>query len=186
MCITTEFLFIRVVMILSMEIAYIIASILQTIAVSLGVGCSTVAVAQFFVAIADGKIDEVERRMMGMVYILLRVAMGLILLATLAQSTILYSVIGLRYINPFTVGIWTVIAVLFVNAILMTMRIMPSKFGPGIQAGSWYTLGVTIALVPLGLTDFSYQQFFLAFAGMMILAIAIVNGVMNYQKKVRA
>jgi len=172
-------------MMCDMEIAYIIASILQTIAVSLGVGSSTVAVAQFFVAIADGKIEEAERRVMGVVYILLRVAMGLILLATLAQSVILYNVVGLRYINPFTVGIWAVTAVLFINAILMTLRMMPSKFGPGIQAGSWYTLGVTLALVPLGLTAFTYQQFFFAFAGMVVLAVAIVNGIMNYQKKIR-
>ncbi len=62
---------------------------------------------------------------------------------------------------------------------------MPSKFGPGIQAGSWYTLGITFALIPLGLVAFSYQQFFLAYAGAMVLAIALVNIIMNYQKSSR-
>ena len=168
-----------------METAYIVVSVLQTIAVSLGVGSSTAAVTQFFVAIANGKIEEGERRIMGVVYILLRVAMGLILMTTLAQAAILYNVIALRYINPFTVGIWTIIAVLYINAILMTLHWMSSRFGPGIQAGSWYTLGITFALVPLGLTDFTYQQFFLAYAGMVILGTAIVNGIMSYQQGIK-
>ncbi len=164
---------------------YIAVSILQTISVSLGVGCSTAAVTQFFFAIADGKIDEGERRVMGAVYILLRVAMGLILLTTLAQAVILYQVMGMDYVNPFTVGIWTATIVLYINAILMTLHWMPSKFGPGIQAGSWYTLGITFALIPLGLVAFSYQQFFLAYTGAMVLAIALVNTIMNYQKSSR-
>lgn len=168
-----------------LETAYIIVTILQTIAVSLGVGCSTTAVTQFFFAIADGKIDEGERRIMGVVYILLRVAMGLILLTTMVQAAILYKVMGTAYINPFTVGIWTATIVLYVNAILMTLHWMPSKFGPGIQAGSWYTLGISFALIPLGLVSFSYQQFFLAYAGAMVLGVVLVNLIMSYQKSRR-
>lgn len=165
-----------------MEMTYIIVSILQTISVSLGVGCSTTAVTQFFFAIADGKIDEGERRIMGVVYILLRVAMALILITTLIQAAILYKVMGMNYVNPFTVGIWSATIVLYINAILMTLHWMPSKFGPGIQAGSWYTLGITFALIPLGLVSFSYQQFFLAYAGAMVLGIALVNLIMSYQR----
>lgn len=165
-----------------MEIAYIAVAILQSIAVSLGVGSSTIAILQFFSAIADGNIDETERRMMGVVYLTLRVAMGLILVSSLAQGAIIYQYVGMGYFNPFTIGLWSIILVLFVNATLMTMRLMPSKFGPGIQAGSWYSLGILFAIVPLGLTAFTLLQFVLCYVGLVILTVAIVNGVMGYQK----
>lgn len=163
-----------------MEISYLAVTILQAIGVSLGVGSSTIAVSQFFVAISNGKIGEAERRMLGVVYIVLRVAMGTILVTTLAQAAIIYQFIGLNYFNPFTVGVWSAIFVLFVNAVMMTLHWMPYRFGPGLQAGSWYTLGISFSLVPLGLTSFSYEQFFLAYAGALVLGVAIVNGIMNY------
>lgn len=166
-----------------MEISYILVSILQSIAVGLGVGCSTVAITQFFAAISDGKIDEGERRVMGVVYIILRVAMVLILLSTLVQAGLLYSVIGDNYIAPFSAGIWLIILVLFANAVAMTKHWIPSTFGPGIQAGSWYSLGIMFALVPVGLTGFSYMQLILGYLGMLVLAVAIVNFVMDYLKK---
>ncbi len=172
-----------------MEIAYIINSVLQSVAVSLGIGCSTVAVTQFFYAIADGKIDEGERRVMGAVYLLLRVAMVGILLTTITMAGLIYFFAGaeyftsLSYFNPFIVGLWSIIFVLFANAVAMTKHWVSSKMGPGIQAGSWYTLGIMFALIPLGLTGFSYLQFFLAYVGMMVLGVGIVNSIMHYLKK---
>lgn len=166
-----------------MEIIYIFNTIAGGIAVSLGVGCSTVAIAQFFVAISDGKIDEAERKMMEVVYTILRVAMGLILVTTVIQAGIIYKFIGLEYISPFSVGVWVVLAVLFINAFAMTKHWIPSTFGPGIQAGSWYTLGIMMSLISVGFTGFSYLQFGLAYGGMLLLAIAVVNAVMNYLKE---
>ncbi len=64
----------------------------------------------------------------------------------------------------------------------MTLRLMPSTFGPALQAGSWYTLGTLAALVPLGLTTFTLTEFFLGYITWLILAIAIVNGVMAILK----
>lgn len=167
---------------MEIEIAYIAVAILQSIAVSLGVGSSTIAITQFFSAIADGNIDETERRMMGVVYFVLRIAMVSIALTSLVQAGIIYKFIGAEYLNPFTIGLWVIIAVLFINAVLMTKRLMPSKFGPGIQAGSWYSLGILFSIVPLGLTNFTNVQFALAYAGIVVLTIAIVNGVMSYRK----
>lgn len=171
-----------------MEISYIIVSILQTISIGLGVGCSTVAISQFFVAIADGKIDESERRMMGVVYTILRVAMVAILLTTLTIMAIIYyvnsvEVVGWQYFSPFIVGQLVVIFVLFANAVAMTKHWISGKFGPSIQAGSWYTLGLMFALMPLGLTGFSYLQFALGYVGILILTTGLVNGIMGYLKK---
>jgi hypothetical protein len=61
----------------------VLITILQTFSISLGVGSSTLAIINFFVAIADSKIDETERIMMGVVYTVLKVAMVLILTTTI-------------------------------------------------------------------------------------------------------
>lgn len=168
-----------------MEIIYIIAAIGQSFGVSLGVGSSTIAVVQFFKAIADGNIDESERRIMGVGYTVLRVAMGLILVSTTIHGVILYYFVGLgsAYFTPFFVGLWLVLGVIFLNALAMTKHWIPSSLGPAIQAGSWYTMGLMFALLPLGLISFTFTQFVLVYAGVVCLAIAIINGVTDAMKK---
>lgn len=167
---------------LYMETLYAINAIIQSMSVSLGVGGSTLAILNFFVAIKDGQIDTSERRMMGVVYTVLRVAMILILVTTFIQTAILLSYFGAEYFSGVALGAWTIIAVLFTNAILMTKRIMPSTFGPAIQAGSWYSLGLMLSLVAVSWSDFSYGQFWLGYIAMIALAVALVNGVMAYFK----
>jgi hypothetical protein len=163
-----------------METIIILGTILQGTAISLGMGASTLAIINFFVAIADGSIDPKERKMMGVVYVVLRVAMVLIL-ATFLLLLGAHYVIG----NPVMVNLaqLTLISVLFGNAVLMTKRIMPSTVGPALQASSWYTLGILTALVPLGYTTFTYGQFLLGYVTVIVLAISIVNGMMAYLKK---
>src|SRR5690606_27499319 len=131
-----------------MEITYIINAVLMSIAVSLGVGCSTAAITQFVVAISDGQIDQTERKMLGAIYWLLRAAMAAIVVTLLIQAAFFYYLSGsLEFISPFMLSLWTAVGVLIVNAIGMTMHLVPSKIGPAVQAGSWYTLGVLLALI---------------------------------------
>lgn len=167
-----------------MEIAYIINAIVLSFAISLGVGSSTIAIAQFFASISDGGIEPAERRLLGVVYVILRVAMAAILLTLLIQGGIIYYMTGsLLTISPFFLAVYTAVAVLFLNAIGMTFRYVPSSIGPAVQAGSWYTLGLLFALVPLGLTGFTYLQFVLVYAGVAVLAVAVVNVLMNRLKR---
>jgi len=163
----------------------VLAAILQSVAISLGVGCSTLAIVNFFVAIADGKIDENERKMMGIVYVLLRIAMILILLTTGFIAVVALLGGSTHYLTPFVMGVWTLIAVLFINSVLMTKHIMPSNIGPALQAGTWYTLGVVMALVPLNLSGFSYFEFVIGYLAAIALAVTIVNGAMSYLKSKR-
>jgi hypothetical protein len=162
-----------------MEIIIILATVLQGAAISLGMGASTLAIINFFVAIADGKIEPDERKMMGVVYVILRVAMVLILVTFLI-------LLGVQYLSDTPVIInlaqATLIAVLFGNAVLMTKRIMPSKIGPALQASTWYTQGIMAAVLPLGYV-LSFGQFLLAYAALIVFAVSIVNGVMAYLKK---
>jgi hypothetical protein len=165
-----------------MEMIFVLVSILQAIAISLGVGCSTVAITSFFVSIADGTISPEERKMLGVVYVLLRVAMVIILITTALLALMHFSSGFTHHFTPFVISRWALIFVLFANAVLMTKRIMPSNFGPAIQAGSWYTLGITMALIPLGLAQYSLTEFFVGYAAALALAVAIVNGTMGYLK----
>lgn len=165
----------------SMTTVFTLIAILQGFSISLGTGASTLAIVNFFVAIADGGISPDERRMMGVVYIVLRIAMVLILVTTIVLLASKYGAMGLASMSTFNFAQVLVILALFVNAILMTKHIIPSNFGPAIQAGNWYTLGTLAALLPLGVTGFSFTQFALAYVAWLVLAISIVNAVMAMQ-----
>jgi len=153
-------------------------TILQSLSISLGVGSSTLAISNFFVALADGVIDETERRMMGVVYVVLRIAMVLILVTTLLLVAHEYSSVGIAGLHAFTWSQLLALCVLYINAMLMTAHLIPTTFGPAIQGGSWYTLGVLAALGGLGITNFTLGQFLLGYVAWLILAIGIVNGLM--------
>ncbi len=160
----------------------VLVALIASMATSLGVGSSTLAIINFFVAIADGKIDETERRMMGNVYIVLRVAM-VILFFTLTLKTGFDAYhLGADAFTPALFASWTVLGVLYLNAILMTLRIMPSTFGPGIQAGSWYTLGGLTALLSIGISASSYLIFVMAYVTFITFAVSLVNGIMAILK----
>ena len=164
-----------------MTILFTLVAIMQSFAISLGVGSSTLAIVNFFVAIADGNIEPSERRMMGVVYVVLRIAMIVILVSTLILLAKQYSSTGFGSMSAFSIGQLVIILALFVNAMLMTAHMMPSNFGPALQAGSWYTLGTLAALVPLGLTNFNLIEFFMVYVTWLVLAVSIVNGVMAIQ-----
>jgi hypothetical protein len=165
-----------------MESIITITSVVQVISISLGVGSSTLAVLNFFNAIADGTIDPTERRMMGVTYIVLRVAMVLILTSTTLLMVLGVRDIGYDYFTAYIVAQCVLITVLFINASLMTARIMPSSWGPAIQAGTWYLLGFGMALASIGLATFSFQLFIVAYAIELLFAYFLINSVMHYQR----
>lgn len=169
-----------------MEWILIVVAVLQSVAISLGVGSSTIAILNFFVAIKDGTIEPSERAMMGIVYIVLRIAMVAILVTMATWSLQGYALLGGAYFTPFVISQWFLVAVLYTNAVLMTKRIMPSTFGPAIQASTWYTLGITTSLIPLGLTGYSLFHFFLGYIAVIVLAVGVVNGMMSAMKAKRA
>lgn len=167
-----------------MEIIIILLTILFNIALSLGVGSSTLAIINFFVAIADGRINSDERRMMGVVYVVLRVSMVLLLLTSLLLMSINVQQVGLITYSPLMIATWILLFVLYLNAILMTIRVMPSAFGPSIQAGTWYTFGVITTLSTLGII-FSVTQFVLVYLSFVLFITLLVNGIMQYLKFIR-
>jgi hypothetical protein len=169
-----------------MELFVLLVGIILSFATSLGVGSSTIAIVNFFVAIADGNIEPTERRMMGITYVILRIAMVLLFftLAIMTGYTAYHS--GAAVFSSLILAQWTILTVLYVNAILMTLRLMPSTFGPGIQAGSWYALGTLAALTLYDVTEYSYVVFALGYITLLTLAVSIVNGVMAILKQKKA
>ncbi len=165
-----------------METILVAAAIVQGVAVSLGVGTSTIAIVNFFAAIADGVIDQTERHMMGYVYFMLRVAMVPILLTILITFTAEFVSTGAVLLTTATAATIILVSVLYINAILMTLRIMPSTVGPALQASTWYTLGIMASLGSLGLVHFSLLEFILGYCSVILLAVSIVNGVMALLK----
>lgn len=166
-----------------MESIILTAAVFQQIGVALGMGSSTLAVLSFFLAIKDGRIEPVERQFMGLTYLVLRVGMVLILLTTLALAFIGFSASGVAYFTVPVIATIILTAMLYLNSILMTMHLMPSKFGPAIQASSWYTLGFLFALLANGVNSFSLGTFLLGYLGMFILFYLIINLKMASLKK---
>jgi hypothetical protein len=120
--------------------------------------------------------------MLGVVYTLLRVAMVMIFVTTLILFFMTPIANAIAPSLTFIMSRFVLVAALFVNAILMTKRIMPSSFGPAIQASSWYALGITTALLPLGLAGFSFFEFIIGYFAAIALTVTIVNGVMGHLK----
>lgn len=158
----------------------VLTTIVKYFSISLGVGSSTLAILNFFAAVKDGHIDETERRMMGIVYIVLRVAMVLILFTSLVLVAHEHEQPSLLQLSPYVSAQLITLLVLFTNALFMTIRMMPSTFGPAIQAGSWYTLGVLSTLSIVDLTEFTLPFFLLCYVAWIILVIGIINGILSY------
>lgn len=167
-----------------MEILFYVAAIALIFSISLGVGGSTFALLNFFVALWDGKIDESEKRLMNVVYTVLRVAMVAILIAAILHAISLISAIGFSaYTSASIVMLWLIIAVLYFNAIMMTLHKMPMTIGAGLQAGSWYSLGFLSAFISVGLVNFSFWLLLFSYILLVAIAITIVNVYLGIQKK---
>lgn len=161
-----------------MEIVIILVTVINSIAIALGVGSSTIAIVNFFVAISDGTISPEERALMGVVYHVLRIAMVLILLTTLILGSYHSLQHGFAdYLTPFKLALWTLVGVLYLNAFLMTKHLISSSFGPAIQASTWYSLGILTPLMMMNLHNFAYWQFLLAYAVFVTFAVVLVNSI---------
>lgn len=165
-----------------MELLILFLLIIQGMGISIGVGSSTLAVLNFFMAIKDGVITELERNFMGITYHVLRVGMTLILVPAVLLAFIGYNESGSEYFTSYIAAQAVMISILFINSFLMTMRMMPSTFGPAIQAASWYTLGFIYILNSLSIPVTNILVFLFAYATFVFFAISFINAVMAYLK----
>ena len=147
-----------------------IALILNASAINLGVGSSTLAITSFLVALNDKKIDASERRMLGVIYILLRIAMIMILLTTLFIVWQRPSLFGNQ-----TQFLYTLIAILYINAFCMTKHWISMKIGPALQAATWYTLGFIVSIHMFALYTITISNFIVLYFIDTVIALAVLQ-----------
>ena len=157
-----------------MLILFSILEVLGAVALSLGVGSSTFALIFHFMGMRAPAAHTAGKPYQKVVYVVLRIAMALILLTEIGK-TILYVQNGLTLeaarAAHSLLFLWTLIGALYMNAILMTLHLMPMKAGPAIQATSWYALGV---LTALPVVTFTYLPLLLTYlAGIVAMAVLI-------------
>ena len=155
-----------------------ITQVLHQMGVTFGVGASTFALTFFINALEDGTIDPSERRFLHIVYVVLRIGMILITLSLLSFGAIAFS-FGNKaaLLSPLYLMEMTLIAVIIINAILMTRHLMPMKFGPVLAGGSWYSLFLVGAL-PFFTTP--YLALLLYYIAFLILFFVIFTAVKNH------
>lgn len=125
-----------------MELISLILGLIFRIGVTLGVGSSTFALTNFIVALRDGVIDEGEKRMMHVVYVVLRIGMALIAIGLIVPLF----VFGLEILTPQYLMVLTLLGIITLNAILMSKKLMPMRYGPVIAGGSWYAIFFAVEL----------------------------------------
>lgn len=166
-----------------MELFLILVAYIQSLAVSLGVGSSTIAVCNYVAALRDGQIDTSERGIMGVTYVLLRVAMVVIAITLIIQAVIFIPQYGFAYFQPFILFVWLIVAVLYANAFLMTKHLIPSTVGPSLQAVSWYTLGTLYFLSTIYVTTFAFTTLMLWYGLAFLLVTVALNGVIAFVQR---
>jgi len=162
------------------DIALLVLVIIHSSMIGLGIGASTIAITGFVTALMDGEFDASERRIMGVVYLSLRIAMVGIVLSSLAVWLLQSDSFG-----TVTAPMWILVGVLFVNAFLMTKHLISMKLGPAIQAGTWYSLGFFITVYVFDLAAITLTGFLIAYVLVLIAAVVIVELFMQYFRRKR-
>jgi FAD/FMN-containing dehydrogenase len=146
-----------------------IIDLLYTMSLTLGVGASTFALVLYIRALEDGVIDASEKRFLQTVYAVLRIGMAGIFF-TLSWSVMF----GVSIVPNVTIAL-LLVGIITVNAVMMTYRLMPMRFGPVIAGGSWYSLFIT--------TQFSFANVpVLYLGGMYLLFLCFVYVVFHLAK----
>lgn len=125
----------------------IIVEVVYSIGITFGVGASTFALVFYIQALSDGEIDASERRLMKTVYVVLRIGMTVIFVALVGDL-----ILGTGTLQGYLFA-WILLGIITLNAILMSHKIMPMRFGPVLAGGSWYSLFL-VSNTPIGTASF--------------------------------
>lgn len=113
---------------------------INTLGMTLGVGSSTYAITFFHQSIADGVIDDTEKRFLHTVYFLLRAGMILLFLSYVSQGYQIAHGFSIPVGNDTLAAQATFLAIIFANAVLMERRLIAMWLGPAIAGASWYSI----------------------------------------------
>lgn len=152
----------------------------NTLGMTLGVGSSTYAITFFHQSIADGVVDDTEKRFLHTVYFLLRAGMILLFVSYTAQGYQIWQGMPIP-VGTDTLAIQsTLLAIIFGNAVLMEKRLIAMWLGPAIAGASWY--GIFFAFV-LNLYHFSYPILITWYAILIVFFIIFLRILREYMMK---
>ena len=159
-----------------MEWFMLFTVIIYKIGVTFGVGASTFALLFYINALKDGIIDASESRFMHLVFIVLRIGMALITFS-LSSFAVLWAIQGniIMALQPLYLMEVTLMAVIIVNAILMTKHLMPMKFGPVLAGGSWYSIFLVTTLPLVGFSYAMLFYFYLFFLALFFVVFSLIK-----------
>ncbi|HEX9608674.1 MAG TPA: hypothetical protein VGA06_00475 [Candidatus Paceibacterota bacterium] len=149
---------------------------LDLLEIGLAAGASTFALTFYFMGIKDEVIDASERRFMGAVYFVLRVAIVVIVVTELFY--ILYwgfdafTLVKTMEVLWFR---WMLLGIIVANALLMHFHKMPMWLGPALAGGSWYALFSATIWPDLALPFETLLSYYAIFVVAMIAFLRLVK-----------
>jgi hypothetical protein len=149
---------------------------LDLLEIGLAAGASTFALTFYFMGIKDEVIDASERRFMGAVYFVLRVAIVVIVVTELFY--ILYwgfdafTLVKTMEVLWFR---WMLLGIIVANALLMHFHKMPMWLGPALAGGSWYALFFATIWPDLALPFETLLSYYAIFVVAMIAFLRLVK-----------
>jgi hypothetical protein len=145
---------------------------INTLGLTFGVGSSTYALIFFHQSIADGVIDDTEKRFLHTVYFLLRAGMALLLASYVAQGYQITRGLPIPVGHDTLALQATLLAIIFANAVLMERRLIAMWLGPAIAGAAWY--GTFFAFV-IDALHFSYPILMTWYVVLVIVFVLILR-----------
>ena len=147
-------------------------------AVGLSVGASTFALIFYYYVVAQGSTLPEQRKLMHIVYFVLRVGMVLIVFSEFFVFQYSYQVNNYLYWmhNPEVFMRLTIFLVIVVNAILMHKRLISMWFGPAIAGASWYAYLFFSVFVDIRWVEFDlgYSVLFIGYLAWLVFVTLLL------------
>lgn len=150
-------------------ISKISIDLIYAIGLCLAVGSSTYALTFYLQSLQDGVMDASERAFLHTVYFVLRIGMGMLLMANLALLVwaAAYHSVSAVATDSYLME-WIVLAVIILNAVLMTKKRMPMWLGPALAGGSWYLLLIVHTLAEVNVPLPAWLAFYVFFVAAFV------------------
>lgn len=144
-------------------------TLIYSIGLCLAVGSSTYALTFYFQSLRDGVMDASERAFLHTVYFILRIGMGLLITANIALLAwaAAYRSLGTVVTGSYLME-WIVLAVIILNAVLMTKKRMLMWLGPALAGGSWYLLLIVHSLAEIDIPLPAWLAFYVFFVAAFV------------------
>lgn len=153
------------------------AQLARFLAVGLCLGTSTVVMTMYFYLVAKGKTESAEKKIMHILYTILRVGMVLAIVTEVTCILYHYHVDNFLYWtdNPELLMRLTIFSVIIVNAFAMQHHKITMWLGPVFAGGSWYAYFFFSVWIETHATYSVLLVGYLIWLGIMFLLLAALR-----------